>query len=146
MVAIKERGETPFGEVGDGVILFFSNTDLKQLQADPRLGRNFLAQLSATVLSEMVDIQLLEDIARKGAKKADRSTPAELGDDAFDKIILVDLIEMVVDGLYQSVHGSNFQEYLDKSKKAIQEAADAGDIPPDQTQTMTSSPMSESGL
>jgi hypothetical protein len=137
--AIKERGETPFGEVGDGVVLCFTNRDLKVVQAD--VGKDFLAVFTRDALSGELDVTLLEKIAFMGVKK-DRAHH-KLEDGAFDNITIADLVAKVLDALYISVHGDNFKDYMNKTAKAFEEAAAAGNIPPNPNPDTTSSTISE---
>lgn len=128
MTAIKARGETPFSEAGDGVVLCFTNADLKRIQENPKYGKHFMPTLTDEMMSGAIDIEILEDLAQIGAKK-DRK-PLKLGPEVFDRIIVADLAQKVLDGLYGAVHGKTFQEYIEATAKVFEEARERGAIPP----------------
>lgn len=128
MTAIKARGESPFDEAGDGIVLRFTNRDLKELATLEEIGGdNFMPYLTNLTLEGNIPIALLETLARKGAKKD--GVPAEIADEVFDKIVIADLAEKVFDALYMSVHGKKFGQYIEDAAKAMKDAQAEGRLP-----------------
>lgn len=139
MTAIKARGETPFSEAGDGVVLCFTNANLKILQA--KLGKQWMPIFSQDLVSGDIDLDLIEDLVKAGAKK-DRKE-FEVPQDVLDGMIIAELTNRVLDALYVAVHGQTFKEYIDETAEAMKEAAAKGAIPPRPSPDTTSSTISE---
>lgn len=131
MTAIKARGETPFEEAGLGIVLRFLNSDIKQLQADEAIGQTLVPTITAMMMEGAIPVELLEKVARAGAKKESGSRePAVIDDEVFDGIVVAVLAEKVLDGLYGAVHGKTFKEYIEQSAAAFEEARERGEPPP----------------
>lgn len=141
MTAVSERGEVDFKEAGDGVILRFTNRDLKELQAEFDDKRWMTAMIQDMMKGDN-DIVMLDKLARKGAKKDGKSF--ELPEEAFDKMTVLTFAKKVMDGLMQSVHGKTFEEWLEGMMAKQREAEESGEeVPPIRAPSTTTSPTSE---
>lgn len=115
------RGEKPFPELGEGVVLRFTNADCMALQQ--KFGANWFT--GAPARTDGFDLDFLFFALEKGAKKDGKPykvTPAMLED-----LPLVVLAPVVLDALFLSVHGKTFAEFLGWVKK---EAGEADKSPP----------------
>lgn len=133
--AVKERGEVAYPEAGDGIVLRFTNRDLKELQVEfdnKRWMQNFYNDM----MQGDNDLVMLEILARKAVKGKD-GKPKKLPEDAFDKLTVKQFGLRVMDALTVSVHGQTFEEFMEEQARLIKEAAENGETPPAKTPDMT---------
>lgn len=135
MTAIPQRGETPFEEGGDGVVLFFTNTDLKKIEA--KFGKDWFDDFLAKAQTSMPSIEDMEWLIALGAKK-DRK-PVEVPADRFDEIPLIYLGNKILDAFCQSMKGMDLKAYLAAAFEAYVDATKDGSIPSPQSPDTTSS-------
>lgn len=124
--AIRERGETPFPEAGEGVVLCYRNSDLKRIEAEFS-GPHWFNEFVQVSMMGTPAISQVETLARHGAKKDGK--PFDLDDEIFDKIPVHDLAEKIFDAVCRSMRGMSAQEYVDDVMASIAEA-DKNDGPP----------------
>ncbi len=109
------RGELPFPEAGEGVVLRFNNQDCSLLQKD--LGDNWFADAFARLnRSDVVFIKLGYELGCKLDGK-----PARLKFDD-NNLPLADLSNKILDALYLAVVGRTFEahlEFLESKRMAV---------------------------
>lgn len=138
--AIRERGETPFEEAGDGIVLCFTNSDLKQIQA--KYGKGWVTSATDDLINGRMDFELLEMLVEKGAKK-DRK-PVTVDQKKLDAMPVGDLCERLVDALHIAIHGRTFKQHVEHVMKLVEEATAKGEPPPSLlSPDMTTSTISE---
>lgn len=143
--AIKARGETPFDEAGDGVVLCFKNTDLVRIQQ--KYGKNFLTELTEQIMFRgELNMEAYVDLLDAGLKKDRKALPYKDAEDKLDAIPIVSLLDKIFDALYVSVYGSTLQEYMKEMAEKIERAKADGEAPSLLSPDMTSSSISDVDL
>lgn len=115
------RGELPFPEAGEGIVLRFNNMDCDLLQKE--LGDNWFADAFARLnRSDMTYIKLGYELGCKLDGKPARLKFAE------NDVPLAEVSNKILDALYLAVVGRTFEAHLEflESKRATL-LADAGD-------------------
>lgn len=135
MVAIKARGETAFDEAGDGVVLRFTNSDLKRLEAE--LGVDWFGVMIDTFLMGVPRMETIEKLAIHGAKL--NGAKFEMTEEIFDEIPIDTIAEKVMDAACISKSGMPAKDHIAERVKAFAEAEASGEIPPNQSPDGTSS-------
>lgn len=121
-MAIKERGETPFEQAGDGIVLCFSYADFKKLDGLYKVG--WMNRLTQSLLSGNFDFEQMETIFRVGAKRDGKPVP----DLAVPAMPFTEFGDRVMDALSMSMHGKTFKAFLEEVA-AQMAAADEGGQP-----------------
>lgn len=121
MTAIKERGETPFEEAGEGVVLSFSNADLKKLQAE--CGKKVCVEAQERLNDH--DMDLLDAMLKHGAKKDGKPFKVTVSD--LDNVPVSEVSIKVLDALYVSLHGETFQAHIERINEAFAAMREAGE-------------------
>ncbi len=122
-VAIKERGETAFQEAGDGVVLCFRNSDLKQLETE--LGEKFFSDIFENQMT--MSFAAMELYLEKGVKK--KGEPYVIPEKVIDKIPVMDVMEKIVDALCLSMRGKSMKDYIKELTDSFAAAVERGDPP-----------------
>lgn len=145
--ALKARGETPFDEAGDGLVICFTNADLRVLQE--KHGDKFYQDIvQKGYFSGTIDFALLEELLELGIKRDRKPVPPDEYRDGVDRLIVVDVMEKLLDSIFVSLFGQNVKDYLKTIADAIAEAEANGEPPSPQspdTATSTNSEESVSG-
>ncbi len=145
MTAIKERGEVAIKGVGDGTyILRFSNRNLIEIETEK--GKRWLTEFTQNLMSGETDVEMLEFLARTGIKDAAGKPVKDLPDDAFDKMTVLEFANLVLDGVFVSVHGQTFAEYTEETAKKIAKLREEGKDPPASSPDMTTLETSDEEL
>lgn len=111
------RGEVPFPQAGEGVVLRFTNPDCNHLQK--KFGDMWFAD--AIARANRFDMEFLKECVTVGAKFEGK--PKIIAFDSLD-CTLVDVAEAVIDGLFLAMHGRTFEDhlsYLDSVRTANKE-------------------------
>jgi hypothetical protein len=123
-VALKERGETPFGEAGEGIFLRFTNADLRELQEI--YGKDFINTALETANSW--DLAWMENCLRRGLKG---HTDLEATLKVIDEEVSVGFtMDRVLNGLFISYFGKTLEEHIQDIKKFMDEELASGTVPP----------------
>lgn len=128
MAAIKARGETAFPEAGEGVILRYRNSDLKQIEAEH--GPEWFQSMIDTFLRGIPSITFILGMVQYGAKKG--GVPYEVPEDILDDIPVHDLADKIFDAACLSMKGLPAKEYLEETfaRHAEMEAKGEDPSPP----------------
>lgn len=110
-MSLSLRGETPFPQGGDGVVLKFRNTALAMLQ--DKFGDDYFT--AALTRCDRLDAKYIFECIRLGAMKDGK--PFGVTIDKIDTP-LKDLAAMVLDALYVSMFGMTFKERADEWEAA----------------------------
>jgi hypothetical protein len=100
------RGEKPFPELGEGVVLRFTNSDCMALQQ--KFGANWFT--GAVARADAFDLDFLFYAIEKGAKKDGK--PFKVSPTAMDEMPMVIIPPIVLDALFLAVHGKTFAEFV----------------------------------
>ena len=125
-ILAKVRGEIPFPEAGEGVIIRFTNNDIVELQT--LLGDDIIQ--NAAIRAANFDIRFIAECAKRGVIKKGMVVPQK----DYDHVPLEDLGAKIVDGLWVAAFG---RTYEDQIRWATIERArrDADESPPESPAT-----------
>lgn len=129
MTAVKERGETAFEEAGKGILLRFTNRDLKELQA--KYGKTFLNTLTDELLNNVIDVEMLCEFYAIGTKKPEGDRLYDGPEDPeLDKLQIGLHAEKLLDALYTSIHGCDLKGFFKRAEEAMKEQEENQSPPP----------------
>ena len=124
--AIKARGETPFPEAGEGVVLCFRNQDIARIEE--KLGDDWFTDLIAKAQASIPSIKMMMVLVENGAKK-DRQ-PYVIPEEVLDTIPQMDLGNKLLDAACLSQRGQTLKDYLGEMFEAMADQAAKGDEDP----------------
>lgn len=123
------RGEIPFPEAGEGIVLRFRNPDCDLLQK--KFGDSWF--LDALPKCNRFDMEFLRECVKVGAKKDGKK--AEIDFDSLD-IPLSTISEHVIDALFLAMHGRTFNDqltFLDNMKHLNAKESEGNESSPENT-------------
>jgi hypothetical protein len=144
---LKLRGESKFPEAGEGVFLFFRNSDLRVLEEEK--GGQWFPKLVDEFLKGDISIEFINRLAKMGAKKRDpegKRISHPLTDDDLDEIPVVVMSEYIFDALCLAMHGKPAREYVQERMDAFLESlANGEEMDPSLSSPVTNSSETSEG-
>jgi hypothetical protein len=125
---LKVRGEAPLPEAGEGIFLFFRNSELAVLEQE--MGGQWFPQTVDKFLKGDVHLDFVQRLAKMGAKKRNpegKRISATIDEDTLDEIPVAVLAERIFDGLCYAMHGQAAKEYVEERLAAWVKAVEAGE-------------------
>lgn len=104
--SIRMRGEVPFPQAGEGVVLRFTNPDCDKLQG--KFGENWFADVVPRL--NRFDTTYIKECVAVGGKKDGK--PFAIKYDELD-CPMIEIVDAVLDGLFLAMHGRTFEDHLD---------------------------------
>lgn len=136
--AIKARGESPFPEAGDGVVLRFTNADMKCVEAELDEGW-FAAAIEISVTGGRPSMATLDVLVKYGPKKD--GVAYEIPEAILDDIPIDDLGMKLMDAVCVSYKGKSLKDFLQETFEQLRKNMEGGDpslLSPDTTSSTIS--------